>query len=157
MDKPLVIGLVRRAGDGVWRLAELLRQLDAGVPESRTLSRPRQCCWDAAARSDALFMWNGPSTSKPQLLCHMYQTTSAITARAHMCTHRQQMGIANKHMHLIKTYTPAEYIGYYLKLSNIIVECFLFSLVLRHQHSPPITLSFCIILMHSFDPWCGCC
>lgn len=44
--------------------AELLRQPDADFPERRTLSRPRQCFWDAAARSDALFMLKGPSTSK---------------------------------------------------------------------------------------------
>lgn len=66
--------------------------------------------------------------------------------RAHTCTHRQQMDRTNKHTQLIKTYTPAAYIGYYLKLNSIIVECFLFLLVLQQQHSPPITICLCIHL-----------
>lgn len=56
--------------------------------ELATLSRPRQCCWDATAQSDALFIRSGPSPSGPQLPRTTHtQTPSAITMHAHTHMH----------------------------------------------------------------------
>lgn len=69
--------------------------------ELATLSRPRQCCWDATARSDALFMWSGPSPSGPQLSYHTYPDTKcnhdahtnshACARTVCICAHRYGM------------------------------------------------------------------